>query len=192
VWLLVGLGNPGLPYRDTRHNIGFCVIDHLAGTLSLSLNEKSLKARWTRGFWNTEKVVLAKPHTYMNASGEAVALLADHFNIDSARIVVVHDDMDLPLGRIKIREKGGDGGHKGVRSIIRCLESEQFVRVRMGIGRSAESGEEIDYVLDTFDEEQKPIINEQVEQACEAIKVVVFEGTAAAMNRFNQKNLSLS
>ena len=156
------------------------------------MSRRSNKAKWGSGSWDRVEIVLAKPQTYMNLSGKAVRLLADTFLLDGLRIVVIHDDLDLDLGRIKIREKGGDGGHRGVRSIIENLEDKKFIRIRMGIGRGGDSGEERDYVLDAFDDEQKQVVTELIETACEAVRTVVFEGPAAAMNRFNQKNHSLS
>ena len=128
----------------------------------------------------------------MNLSGDAVSRLANFFSMNLKKIIVIHDDIDLELGRIQIREKGGDGGHKGVRSIIECLGTNEFVRLRMGIGRGEHSGEEKSYVLGAFDDEQQQIITEEIEQACEAVKVTIFSGTAVAMNRFNRKNHSLS
>jgi PTH1 family peptidyl-tRNA hydrolase len=189
VWLIVGLGNPGLEYRYTRHNVGFRVIDRLSRALSLPLRRRNKKARWEKGWWDKETVVLAKPQTFMNLSGNAVSRLANFFSMDLRRIIVVHDDLDLEVGRIQIREKGGDGGHKGVRSIIEQLGTKEFVRLRMGIGRGERSGEEKNYVLGGFDDEQKQVITEEIEQACEAVKTVIFEGTAVAMNQFNQKTI---
>ena len=192
VWLIVGLGNPGLQYRNTRHNVGFRVIDRLAFARAAPLSHRSKKATWASGAWKQETVVLAKPQTFMNLSGEAVGLLTESFSVDRQRIIVIHDDLDLELGRIKIREKGGDGGHRGVRSIITHLESKDFVRIRMGIGRGGSSGEERDYVLGVFDDEQRQVVTEQIEAACEAVRTIIFEGSIVAMNRFNQKNHSLS
>lgn len=192
MWLIVGLGNPGLKYRYTRHNIGFRVIDRLARKLGISLSHRSKRSTWATGLWEQEKVTLAKPQTFMNLSGQAVSLIAESFSSDGSRIIVVHDDLDLELGRIKIREKGGDGGHRGVRSIIEHLKSKDFLRIRIGIGRGDISGEERDYVLDAFDAEQKQVVTELIETACEAVQTIIFEGPAEAMNRFNQKNHLLS
>ena len=160
--------------------------------VGIPLRRRDKKTTWALGSWEQKKVVFAKPQTFMNLSGEAVNRLADFFSINRQRIIVIHDDLDLELGRIKIREKGGDGGHRGVRSIIDHLESKEFLRIRMGIGRKSTSGAERDYVLDVFDDEQKQVVTELVETACEAVRTIVFEGAAAAMNRFNQKNHSLS
>ncbi len=192
MWLIVGLGNPGLRYRYTRHNVGFRVIERLARELSIALNRRSKKARWETGRWEQEKVVLAKPQTFMNLSGEAVSLLANFFSLEGTSIVVVHDDLDLNLGRIKIGVKGGDGGHRGIRSIINHLGTDEFIRLRMGTGRGERSGEESKYVLGVFDDNQEHVVTELIERACEAVKTIIFEGVAAAMNQFNQRDHSFS
>ena len=187
MWLIVGLGNPGRKYQFTRHNIGFRVIDRLARELSIPLNKKSLLTKWGKGRWKENELVLAKPQTFMNLSGEAVIRLVNFFKIKTKNLIVIYDDLDLGLGEIRIREKGGGGGHKGVESIIHNLKTSEFIRVRLGIGRPDKKGSEKDYVLETFDDGEKKIVNEQIAKGKEAVEIIIGEGTASAMNRFNRK-----
>jgi PTH1 family peptidyl-tRNA hydrolase len=190
VWLIVGLGNPGRKYQFTRHNIGFRVIDRLSRELSIPLNKKSLLTKWGKGTWGENELVLAKPQTFMNLSGEAVIRLVKFFQVKTKNMIVIHDDLDLSLGEIRIREKGGGGGHKGVESIIHSLETHDFIRVRLGIGRPEKKGNEKDYVLGTFDNREKEILSKQIINGKEAVKIIICEGTAIAMNRFNRKKNS--
>ncbi len=187
MWLIVGLGNPGRKYQFTRHNIGFRVIDRLSRDLSIPLNKKSLLTKWGKGTWRENELVLAKPQTFMNLSGEAVIRLVNFFKIKTKNLIVIYDDLDLGLGEIRIREKGGGGGHKGVESIIHNLKTSEFIRVRLGIGRPDKKGSEKDYVLETFDDGEKKIVNEQIAKGKEAVEIIIGEGTASAMNRFNRK-----
>lgn len=191
MWLIVGLGNPGAQYGDTRHNVGFMVIDRLSNQLDIPLRSRSMKAMWGKGVWEGKGVVLAKPQTFMNLSGESVVRLASHFLVEGEQIVVIHDDLDLDLGRIKIQEKGGDAGHKGIRSIIDHLKRRDFIRLRLGIGRKeGRRGGEREYVLTTFCEEEQRVVAEQIERAGEAVRTILVDGTAIAMNRFNQRMVS--
>jgi len=188
VWLIVGLGNPGQKYYFTRHNLGFRVIDHLSGELSIPLNnELSLLAEWGKGDWNNHKLILAKPQTFMNLSGEAVFRLKKFFRIETKKMIVIHDDLDLKFGQIKIRDKGGDAGHKGIKSIIESLGEEEFIRIRMGIGRPQNGLKSQDYVLADFDEVQKRDLALFVDQAKEAVIIIIKEGIDRAMNRFNRR-----
>lgn len=187
MWLIVGLGNPGLRYRYTRHNIGFRVIDRLSKELSIPVAKKGLMAKWGNGYWEDRDVVLAKPQTFMNLSGDAVVRLATFFGAERGYLIVIHDDLDLHLGEIRIREKGGDGGHRGVRSIIDGLGRGEFIRVRMGISRPDMQGDEQDFVLGAFSPQEKKVLKDHLDKGKEAVKTIIVEGTSVAMNRFNRR-----
>ena len=188
MWLIVGLGNPGRKFKFTRHNIGFRVIDQLSKELSVPLDKKRMMALWGKGSWQEQKVVLAKPQTFMNLSGEAVVRLKNFFRIATDKVIIIHDDLDFNFGQMRIRDKGGDAGNKGVKSIIESLGESEFIRVRLGIGRTEKKGEGRDYVLADFDELEKKNVTILLDQATEAEKAIMLEGTAQAMNRFNRKN----
>jgi len=187
VWLIVGLGNPGRKFKFTRHNIGFRVIDQLSKELSVSLDKKRMMALWGKGSWEEQKVILAKPQTFMNLSGEAVIRLKKFFQIETGKVIIIHDDLDLCFGQMRIRDKGGDAGNKGVKSIIENLGESEFIRVRLGISRPEKKRGGRDYVLADFDELEKKNVNIFLDQAKEAVKTIMLEGTALAMNRFNRK-----
>jgi len=144
-------------------------------------------AKWGKGRWQDREVVLAKPRTFMNLSGEAIVRLVKYFQVEPGNMIIIHDDLDLNLGEIRIREKGGDGGHKGVKSIIERLGKREFIRVRMGISRPDKKGDEVDYVLGVFNEHEKKFFKDQVNKAKQAVRTIIFEGTAVAMNHFNRK-----
>jgi PTH1 family peptidyl-tRNA hydrolase len=187
VWLIVGLGNPGRKFKFTRHNIGFRVIDQLSKELSIPLDKKRMMATWGKGSWSDQKVVLSKPQTFMNLSGEAVVRLKKFFRIETNKVIIIHDDLDLDFGQMRIRDKGGDAGNKGVKSISESLGKSEFIRVRLGISRPEKKGEGKDYVLADFDELEKKNVNILLAQAKEAVKTIMLKGTAQAMNRFNRK-----
>jgi PTH1 family peptidyl-tRNA hydrolase len=187
VWLIVGLGNPGRKFKFTRHNIGFRVIDQLSKELSIPLDKKRMMATWGKGSWSDQKVVLSKPQTFMNLSGEAVVRLKKFFRIETNKVIIIHDDLDLDFGQMRIRDKGGDAGNKGVKSIIESLGESEFIRVRLGISRPEKKGDGKDYVLADFDELEKKNVNILLDQAEEAVKTIMLESTAQAMNRFNRK-----
>jgi peptidyl-tRNA hydrolase, PTH1 family len=187
VWLIVGLGNPGRKFKFTRHNIGFRVIDQLSKELSIPLDKKRMMVTWGKGRWSDQKVVLSKPQTFMNLSGEAVVRLKKFFRIETDKVIIIHDDLDLDFGQMRIRDKGGDAGNKGVKSIIESLGKSEFIRVRLGISRPEKKGEGKDYVLADFDELEKKNVTILLDHAKEAVKTIMLEGTAHAMNRFNRK-----
>jgi PTH1 family peptidyl-tRNA hydrolase len=185
--LIVGLGNPGNEYTAHRHNIGFRVVDALAGAHGLTYERrKDARARVAEGELAGHPVLLAKPQTFMNLSGNAVARLSRTHEIPPERILVVYDDLDLPLGRLRLRSEGGSGGHKGMRSIIDALGSGSFPRLRVGIDRPPGKMDPADYVLQPFDKEQIPILDETVVRAVAAIECWLEEGIASAMDQFNQ------
>jgi len=186
VWLIVGLGNPGRKFKFTRHNIGFRVIDQLSEELCIPLDKKTMMSRWGKGSWEEQNVILAKPQTFMNLSGTAVVRLKEFFRIDTDKVIIIHDDLDLNFGQMKIRNKGGDAGHKGIKSIIESLGESEFIRVKLGIGRPEIIGQEKNYVLTDFDEPQKKNLSIFLGRAKEAVKTIMLESTAQAMNRFNR------
>ncbi|RJX24747.1 MAG: aminoacyl-tRNA hydrolase [Dethiobacter sp.] len=185
MFLLVGLGNPGIKYALTRHNVGFWVIDELASRSKARLREASCQSYLARSFLAGEEVLLAKPLTFMNRSGLAVAALLKYFSLGRENLLVVYDDLDLPLGKIRLRPRGGSGGHKGMASIITLLQSEDFARLRLGIGRPADLSDEADYVLSSFSPAEERVMLEMVLTAADAVEVFLTQGLAEAMNRYN-------
>jgi len=191
--LIVGLGNPGRGYANNRHNVGFMCLRHFARTQGIRFDKKQGQARIGVGEVAGSKVVVARPQTYMNLSGQSVSRLVKKFNINLNNLLVIHDDLDLPLGKIRIRQGGSSGGHKGVDSIIAWLGSQDFLRLRVGIGRptitpgSAEISEAdiIAYVLSDFTPGEKQTIAGVIPGVGEAILCLVTEGLMAAMNRYN-------
>lgn len=191
--LIVGLGNPGRNYAGNHHNIGFMCLKHFARTRSIRFDKKQGLARIGTGEVAGSKVIVAKPQTYMNSSGQSVSRLMQRFNVDLNDLLVVCDDLDLPLGKIRIRHGGGSGGHKGVESVITELKSQDFARLRVGIGRPgvAESSTEISeadiiaYVLSDFTPDEKQTIAKAMPKVSEAILCLLTEGLTAAMNRYN-------
>jgi PTH1 family peptidyl-tRNA hydrolase len=193
VKLIVGLGNPGRIYAHNRHNIGFMCVSHLARMQGIRFDKKQGYARTGTGEIAGDKVLLARPQTYMNASGESVSRLVKRLKISPSDITVIHDDLDLPLGKIRIRLSGGTAGHKGLNSIITHLHSRDFYRVRVGIGRpylpegstSDKEADVIAYVLSDFTPEEKDIITGVIPEVSQAILCLLTEGLAAAMNKYN-------
>ena len=184
--LIVGLGNPGSEYASHRHNVGFQVVDRLAEAHGLSFaRHKAAKARVAEGQIGARPVLLAKPQTFMNLSGRTVLRLSREREIPPERTLVVCDDLDLPLGRLRIRPKGGSGGHKGLRSIIDLLDSQDFSRLRVGIDRPAGSLDPAEYVLQPFTEEEGAIAAAALERAAQAVETWLADGIVAAMDRFN-------
>jgi PTH1 family peptidyl-tRNA hydrolase len=184
LWLLVGLGNPGSRYARTRHNIGFLVIEELAGRLGLQFREKP-DHRICDGSIEGERTALMEPSTFMNRSGTAVGKVVGRFTIPPEKIIVVHDDLDLEAGKLKIRRKGSSGGHKGVESIIQNIGSSDFIRVKVGIGRDPLIPVE-KYVLSRFSKEELPLVKEAVSRAADSIAFIISEGVEKAMNKFNK------
>ncbi len=185
--LLLGLGNPGAQYAGTRHNLGFMVVAELAGRLGASLTRKGLNSLWGEGRLGGRKVILAPPQTYMNLSGLAAISLMNYFDLPLERLVVVHDDLDLDPGRLKIATKGGAGGHKGVASLLEHLHSGQFLRLRVGIGRPRHGEAVEDYVLSGFYADQRELFGQAVTEAADCLEVIVALGATAAMNQFHAR-----
>jgi PTH1 family peptidyl-tRNA hydrolase len=183
--LIVGLGNPGPEYAATRHNLGYWVVAELAARWRLRLSRHSLESRWGQGRVGGEQVVLAQPTTYMNLSGRAVARLLRYFKLSPEALVVVHDDLDVPFGRLKIVNRGGPGGHRGVLSVMAELDTEEFLRLKLGVGRPPPEVSPEDYVLSPFSPEETPQVPELVARAASAVETLLAEGLAAAQNRFH-------
>ena len=184
--LIAGLGNPGRRYENTRHNAGFLVVDALAETYNIPVQQRKFDVLFGRGCIEGCHVLLAKPQAFMNRSGPPLRALADYFRISTGAMVVVHDDIDLAFERLKIKEKGGDGGHKGIRSIIEVFGEDQFIRIRLGVGRPDSGADVVDHVLHGFKKDEKLIFNNIIQRACDAIITILTEGTKEGMNRFNQ------
>jgi len=183
--LIVGLGNPGRIYRYNRHNVGFQVIDHLAKAHGLRFNQRRANARLAMGHIAGVPVILAKPQTFMNLSGRPVAGLIRFYGVALSNMLVVYDDLDLPVGRIRLRPGGGTGGHKGMKSLIEHLGSEEFPRLRIGIGRPPGHMDPADYVLQDFSTTEGEVLRPTLERAIAAIARWLTAGLDAAMNEFN-------
>lgn len=184
--LIVGLGNPGNQYTKTKHNIGFMSVDNIAQKLSLTFNQTKFKSLYTEGRMGTEKFILIKPQTYMNLSGEAVQAWVDFYKLSGADIVVIYDDMDLPIGKVRLRAKGGHGGHNGVKSIIQHLGTKEFNRVRVGIGRPFVGQDVTSHVLSQFPKKNLEEIDTALYQIEDAINYWLDEHTfLETMNEFN-------
>lgn len=185
MWLIVGLGNPGMKYRRTRHNIGFRLVDYLAKELRMSVRLKQCSALVGYGRLHGEDIVLAKPQTFMNLSGASVKCLVKRYSVVPSQVLVVYDDMDLDVGKMRIRAKGSHGGHKGMKSIMEELGTSELPRLRIGIGRSDFQTLVVDYVLGTFSREEESDIAQTLARAIEAIQTIIGEGLESAMNKYN-------
>lgn len=173
--MILGLGNPGPRYEITRHNAGFWVVDHLADKFNIRLDRHKYSSLYGRGEIEGLEVVIAKPMTYMNESGKAAKALLSAFNLSPEQMLVVHDDIDLPLGKIKNKLNGGDGGQRGIRSMIQSMRTGEFARVRVGIGRPEDKDDIVDYVLSPFDEEDSGLLGEVIERAVQAVETALKE-----------------
>ena len=184
-YLIVGLGNPGREYRQTRHNIGFMLLDRLALRLNLTFSRVESKSLVTKGDYAGRRLLLAKPQTYMNLSGQAVGAMAQFYKVPQENLLVVYDDVDLPFGLLRMRPAGGAGGHKGMTSIIERLGSQEIPRLRMGIGRPPGRMEAADYVLQEFSATETNLLPEILDRGVEAMFTFITQGIAAAMNHYN-------
>ncbi len=187
--MIVGLGNPGPGYETSRHNTGFKVIDLWCKDLGLSLNSRRFRAKTIRADFRGNAIILLCPLTFMNLSGESVRACASYYALEINRILVIHDDLDLPLGRIKVVKNGGAGGHKGVSSIIRHLGSTEFCRVKVGIGRPRYSEAVENFVLAPFYADERQLAQQAIRAAVNACERFVLEGVESAMNHINRQNL---
>ena len=188
MYIIVGLGNPGKEYGGTRHNIGFDVIELLAGQENISVAEKKHKALIGKGVVAGQRCILAKPQTFMNLSGESVRALLDYYKADEKEeLIVISDDVSLDVGQIRIRKKGSAGGHNGLKNIIARLGHDTFIRVKMGVGEKPRGWDLADYVLGRFSGPERKIMDEAAERAADAIRSIITQGADAAMNDFNRK-----
>lgn len=188
MYIIVGLGNPTKEYEHTRHNVGFDTIDVIADKYGIAVAEKKHKAIYGRGYIEGQKVILAKPQTYMNLSGESVRALIDYYKCDEeTELIVIYDDISLEPGNLRIRKKGSAGGHNGIKNIIAHLGHDTFMRIKVGVGEKPKGYDLADYVLGHFSKQERQQVEEAFEQAAEAVKVMIFDGPEEAMNRFNAK-----
>lgn len=184
--MIAGLGNPTKKYEKTRHNMGFDCVDILADRLGVKFKQSRFGALVAKGAWKGEQVILVKPLTYMNLSGNAVGPIAKYYKIDTKKdLVVIFDDTDTDVGKIRIREKGSSGGHNGMKSIISHLGHEEFIRIRVGIGKRPEYMEMVDFVLSHFPAAERKLIDEAEEKAADAVLDMIENGVSHAMNRYN-------
>ena len=183
MFLIVGLGNPGTQYKGTRHNVGFDILDLISSAYNISVNRIKFKGVYGEGNIGGEKVVLLKPSTFMNLSGESVREAANFYKINVLNIIILQDDISLEIGRMRIRPKGSAGGHNGLKSIILNLNSDEFVRFKIGVGQP--KGELISHVLGKFSKDERLLVDDVNKAAAKAALIVIKQGVAEAMNKFN-------
>lgn len=189
--MIAGLGNPGLKYRNTRHNVGFKVINLWAKSLGIRLSGRRFGSRNTRTTFQDKSVILLCPLTYMNQSGKSIRACVDYFDLRAEEILVIHDDIDLALGKIRVVRNGGAGGHKGILSVVHHLGTREFPRLKIGVGRPRYDGESIeDYVLSPFYRDEKEIVQEVLQLAIRACELFIAHGVDSAMNEINYQNLT--
>lgn len=187
MYIIVGLGNPSKEYDKTRHNAGFEVIDMLADRMNVLVNEKKHKALCAKGAIGGEKVVLAKPQTFMNLSGESVRAIADFYKVETNHIIIIYDDVSLEPGQLRIRLKGSAGGHNGIKSIISHLGTQEFPRIKVGVGGKPRGMDLADYVLGRYSKGERLIMNDAFEEAAQAVLSIITDGADSAMNHYNAK-----
>jgi PTH1 family peptidyl-tRNA hydrolase len=185
MWCVVGLGNPGPRYRWSRHNTGSQFIDRLCQASGIRTTHRLPLVEWGEGGWSERQVILARPQTFMNRSGLAVRALLKERPCDPQDLIVVHDDLDLELGRLKFKQRGGDGGHKGIHSIMASLERDRFLRLRIGIGRPPRGVDPAAYVLETFVEQERQVMELALNRAVQALSTLFQEGLARAMDLYH-------
>ena len=183
MFLIVGLGNPGREYENTRHNIGFKVIDNIAKEYNIGINRQKFKGIYGEGFIGSEKVILLKPTTYMNLSGESIREVVDFYKLSNEEVLVIYDDISLEVGILRIRDKGSAGGHNGIKSIIAHLGTDVFPRIKVGVGQP--NVDLVKYVLGNFTSEEMEVLSESIEASTQAAEQIVKDDTKAAMNKFN-------
>ena len=186
MFLIVGLGNPEQEYSNTRHNMGFNTVNKLAQEYKIELNKTKFKGIYGKGIIEDEKVIILKPQTYMNLSGESIIEVMNFYKIDLKDMIVIYDDIDVEPGKIKIRKKGGAGSHNGMKSVIENVNSEEFIRIRVGIGTPEHKNDMINYVIGKIPtEEEREVLDKGTDKAKEAIKEILKNGIDSAMNKFN-------
>lgn len=188
MYIIAGLGNPTKQYENTRHNAGFGVIDYLSDKYQIPVKQAGFKALYGSGYIEGQKVILLKPQTFMNLSGESIRACMDFYKIDpEEELIVVYDDISLAPGKLRVRAKGSAGGHNGIKNIILHLGDQKFPRVRVGVGEKPADYDLADYVLGHFSKEEQPLMKEAFEEAGKAVVTIMTEGIACAMNQFNGK-----
>lgn len=187
MYLIAGLGNPTKEYDKTRHNVGFSVIDVLADKYRIDVSEKKHKALCGRGAIEGQKVILVKPQTFMNLSGESIREVVDYYKIEAEDIIIIYDDISLEPGQLRIRLKGSAGGHNGIKNIIAHLGSQEFPRIKVGVGAKPTRMDLADYVLSRFSKEEQPLMEDAFKEAAEAAVMMMTEGAEKAMNHYNTK-----
>ena len=187
--LVAGLGNPGVCYQNTRHNIGFKVVEEISIRIHIRLNLRETNCIFGKGSFKNKEVVLAKPLAFMNLSGPPLCELSQKFHIPCGAIIVIHDDIDLKFGTIKIKQKGGDGGHRGIRSVIDAFKNDEFTRVRLGIGRPNTEENVVNHVLSPFTDEEAKVLNAFFTLATDAVVALLSKGVKESMNCFNGKRV---
>lgn len=183
--IIVGLGNPTDKYKGTRHNVGFSVIYNISDTYGIAVDTKKHKALIGKGIIEGEKVILAMPQTFMNLSGESVRELVDYYKCDETDLIVIYDDISLDVGKLRIRKKGSAGGHNGIKNIIAHLGTQEFTRIKVGVGEKPPRMDLADYVLGHFSKDELPVIRDGVQLATKAVATIISEGPDMAMNKFN-------
>jgi len=186
LYAVIGLGNPGTKYKGTRHNVGFDTIDCIAQRNNVNVNKIKFKSIYGEAQIGGEKVLLVKPQTFMNRSGESVLEIYNYFKIPIENIIVIVDDIDIKFGSLRIRAKGSAGTHNGMKSIIYLLQSDNFPRVKIGVGKPAENQDLADFVLSGFSKEDRMVIDNTIEQAAKAVEKIITSGINSAMNEFNK------
>ena len=187
MYIIAGLGNPTREYEKTRHNVGFDTIDVLADKLNTSVDEKKFKGLYGKGIIAGEKVILLKPQTFMNLSGESVREAADFYKVDPEHIIVIYDDISLDVGQLRIRKKGSAGGHNGIKNIIANLGTDVFPRIKIGVGEKPKKYDLADYVLGHFSKEDRELMEEGYDRADHAVGMILNGEIEAAMNQYNRK-----
>ena len=188
MFLIAGLGNPERKYNNTKHNVGFDAADALAKRYDISVNSLAMKGVYGKGLIEGEKAMILKPLTYMNLSGNAVRAYIDYYNLDpETELIVIYDDKDLPVGQIRVRKSGSAGGHNGMKSIVSCLGTQNFTRIRIGIGQCPEKWDMADYVLSPFSKSDREIIDAMIGEAVNAAVMIIKGDTDRAMERYNRK-----
>lgn len=187
MYIIAGLGNPSKEYEKTRHNAGFEAIDRLADQLNIQVKERKHKALCGKAMIDGEKVLLLKPQTFMNLSGESIRDAADFYKVDPQHIIVIYDDISLDVGQLRVRGKGSAGGHNGIKSIIAHLGTQEFPRVRVGVGNKPDRMDLADYVLGRFSQVEQKVMEEAFQAAADAAQAVITDGIDRAMNRYNMK-----
>ena len=185
MYIIVGLGNPEEDYAKTRHNMGFNTINKLAEQYNIEVKQKKFKALYGTGMIENKKVILLKPQTFMNNSGESIKEIIDFYKAKPEELIVIYDDIDLDAGIVKIRKKGGAGTHNGMKSVVHCIQSEDFIRVRVGIGKPEHKGDLINYVIGAIPEEEVKILDEATTKAKEGVIEILKNGVDNAMNKIN-------